>query len=188
MRINPRKASHRRADNPDAVLEAQRPLPGLEQAIRRGGIHYRVPGAAKSEVLAATVDLMRLPRAADRRTLLELLLARENLGSTAIGEGVAFPHARNPDILQVATPSITVCFLEHPVEFGALDGKPVHTLLAIISPTVRAHLHLLSLLSYGLRREEFHSAIFSRAAPAAILASARAVDEAVQRRVEASGR
>jgi PTS system nitrogen regulatory IIA component len=41
--------------------------------------------------------------------------------------------------------------LEKPVEFGALDGKPVHVLFSLISPTVRAHLYLLSRLVFALR-------------------------------------
>ena len=45
----------------------------------------------------------------------------------------------------------TLCFLEHPIEFGALDGQPVHTLFTIVSPTIKAHLHLLSRLAFALR-------------------------------------
>ena len=68
------------------------------------------------------------------------------LRSTGIGDGIAIPHVRNPIVLHVPRPMITLCFLEKPVDFGALDGKPVHALFSLISPTVRAHLHLLSRL------------------------------------------
>lgn len=168
----------------NAGAEAQLSVPGLEQAIVAGGIHYRVSGTSKPEVLAAVVELMRLPGEVDRRFLLDVLMARETLGSTAIGDGVAIPHVRNPIVLHIPAPSVTVCFLDNPVEFGALDGKPVHTLFAIVSPTVRAHLHLLSLLSYGLRRQDFRSVILDQGSRSAILAGARAVDESARARAE----
>ena len=76
-------------------------------------------------------------------------MARESLGSTGIGDGIAIPHVRNPIVMHIPRPTITLCFLEHPIDFGALDGQPVHTLFTIVSPTVRAHLHLL--LPPGLR-------------------------------------
>jgi len=166
------------------TMEARRHLPGLERAIQAGGVHYRLPSESKSEALAALVDRMRLPQGLDPKILLKLLLDRENLGPTAVGDGVAFPHVRNPAALHIREAIVAVGFLERPVEFGALDGKPVQTLLAIVSPAVRTHLHLLSLLSFGLRREDFRAAILSQGTPEAVLAAARAVDEAVRLRAE----
>jgi len=123
----------------------------LVEALRVGGIHYRVDGDDKAAVLRSVVELMRLPDEVDREFLYQVLLAREQLGSTGIGDGVAIPHVRNPVILHVARPSITLCFLEHPIQFGALDNQPVHTLFTLISPTVRSHLQMLSRLSFLLR-------------------------------------
>lgn len=168
-------------------MEAQRALPGLEQAIRRGGIHYDLPGASKPDVLTAAVRAMRLPRGTDRHLLLDVLLQREALGSTAVGEGMAIPHLRDPSVIPVRSPSIAVCFLQTPVQFGALDGTPVHTLFVIVSPTVRAHLHLLSLVSFALRREEFRLAVLAREGRSAVLAAARDADEAARLRAEATG-
>ncbi len=155
---------------------AEDPLPGLEEAIRAGGIHYRVEGAAKADVLAAVVELMRLPDEVDRKFLLSVILARESLGSTGFGGGIAIPHVRNPIVLHIPRPMITVCFLETPVEFGAIDGLPVHTLFTMVSPTVRAHLHLLSRLTYGLRMAEFRGPVEAQNTREALLAGAHAVD------------
>jgi PTS system nitrogen regulatory IIA component len=167
-------------------MKGERRLPGLEQAIQAGGVHYGLPAASRTEAFAALVERMSLPPDADRRALLSLLLDRESLGSTAVGDGVALPHVRNPAAVRIPAASVTVGFLEGPVEFGALDGRPVHTLLAIISPAVRTHLRLLSLVSFGLRQGDFRSAILNRGTPEAILAAARAVDEAVRARAEAA--
>ena len=76
-----------------------------------------------------------------------------------IGDGIAIPHVRNPIVLAVHQPTICLCFLEHPVEFGALDGQPVNTLFTLISPTVRAHLHLLSRLGFVLQNPAFKEAL-----------------------------
>ena len=54
---------------------------------------------------------------------------------------------------------IAICFLDHQVDFGALDGQPVGILFTLISPTVRAHLHLLSKLAFALRDPRFKDVI-----------------------------
>ena len=99
----------------------------------------------------------------DREFLFQVLLARESLGSTAIGDGIAIPHVRNPVVLHIAQPSVTLCFLEKPIQFGALDNQPVNTLFTIISPTVRSHLHILSRLAYLLREPEMKTAVKQQA-------------------------
>ena len=155
-------------------------LPTLEEAIRAGGINYRVPGSTRNDVLEAIVRLMRLPEGVDRGHLLEVILARESLGSTGLGSGIAIPHVRNPIVLHIPRSLVTVCFLETAVEFGAIDGKPVHTLFTLVSPTVQAHLHLLSRLTFGLRLPQFRTVVEKQAARDALLAGARAVDAAAQ--------
>ncbi len=100
----------------------------------------------------------------DREFLYQVLLARETLGSTGIGNGIAIPHVRNPVILHVAKPTVTLCFLEKSIDFKALDGKPVTVLFTIISPTVRAHLHLLSRVGFVLHDQDLKDAL-ARQAP-----------------------
>jgi nitrogen PTS system EIIA component len=134
---------------------ADLPLPTLEDALHVGGIYYRLGGLDKESVLREAVEVLRLPDEVDREFLLQVMLARERMTSTAIGDGVAIPHARNPIVLHVDKPLISLCFLEKPIDFGALDGQPVHVLFILVSPTVRAHLHLLYRLSFALRDEEF---------------------------------
>jgi PTS system nitrogen regulatory IIA component len=138
-------------------------LPDLYEALQAGGIYYRIGGSDKASVLRNVVETMRLPEEVDREYLHEVLMAREALGSTAIGDGIAIPHVRNPVVLHLQKPMVTVCFLEHPVEFGALDGKPVDTLFTLITPTVRGHLHLLSRLSFLLRDSTFKDAVLRQA-------------------------
>jgi PTS system nitrogen regulatory IIA component len=78
--------------------------------------------------------------------------------------------------MHIPRPMITLCFLENPVEFDAIDGKPVHTLFTLVSPTIRAHLHLLSRLSFALREPRFRSAVTSQASREEILGAAAACE------------
>lgn len=126
-------------------------VPSLLDAMEAGGVFYRVSGEDKESALREVVELLRLPDEVDREFLLRVLLAREAIASTAFGGGIAIPHVRNPVVLHVGRPSLALCFLERPIEYGALDGKPVDTLFTIISPTTRAHLHLMAKLSFVLR-------------------------------------
>jgi nitrogen PTS system EIIA component len=155
-------------------------LPGLVQGLSAGGIHYRIGGTDKDSVLRAVVETMRLQDGVDREFLYRVLLAREALGSTAVGDGIAIPHVRNPIVLHVTDPAVTLCFLERPIEFGALDGKPVHALFSLISPTVRAHLHLLSRLAFALNDDRFRETIRRQASREEIVAEARRVESGFQ--------
>jgi PTS system nitrogen regulatory IIA component len=155
------------------------PVPSLEDALRAGGIHYRVGGHDKASVLHAMVDAMRLPEDVDREFLYQVLLAREALGSTGVGDGIAIPHVRNPIVSHLSRPTVTLCFLERPVDFGALDGQPVSTLFTLISPTVRAHLHLLSRLAFTLRDPRFHAALRTQASREEILDALHAAETAL---------
>ena len=152
------------------------PLPGLVDALHAGGIFYRIGGADKESVLRAVVETLRLPEEVDRDFLLRVLLAREALESTGIGDGIAIPHVRNPVVLHVSRPMITLCFLEQAVDFGALDGKPVNTVFSLISPTVRAHLRLLSRLSFALQDPGFKAVIARQGSRDEIFAEARRVE------------
>jgi nitrogen PTS system EIIA component len=151
----------------------------LERALQAGGIYYRIDGNDKPGVLRSVVDVLRLPEEVDREYLHQVLLARESLGSTAIGDGIAIPHVRNPVVLHVSQPSVTLCFLEHAIEFGALDGLPVSILFTLISPTVRAHLHMLSRLAYVMRDPTVKAALKRAASRDELLSEIRRVETAL---------
>ncbi len=149
---------------------------GLAAALAIGGVHHDVPGEDQRAALAAVLERMPLPEDVDRLVMLEVLLARESLGSTGVGGGVAIPHVRHPVVLQVRAPLITLCFLRHPVAFQAPDGQPVHTLFTLVCPTVPSHLRLLSRLALGLHDPAFSQAVAARASLAGLVAAATALE------------
>jgi len=151
----------------------------LAGSLDAGGIFYRVSGTDRESALRAVVDTMRLPQETNRDFLWQVLLAREAMASTAVGDGIAIPHVRHPIVFHVHEPVLTLCFLERAIDFGALDGSPVTTLFTMVTPTVRVHLSLIAKLAYALRDEGFKSTILRQAAREEILAEAARIDSAI---------
>jgi PTS system nitrogen regulatory IIA component len=147
--------------------------PGVAEALAQGGIHYGVGGVDRRGALAAVVALLPLPDEIERGALLEVLVAREELASTGIGNGIAIPHVRTPIVLDIKSALISLCFLAQPIEFGALDGQPVRCLFTLVSPTVRVHLQLLSRLAFVLQAPTFRAALQREATPDSLLAEIR---------------
>jgi PTS system nitrogen regulatory IIA component len=149
----------------------------VSQLLETGGIHLDVEGDEKSAVLAAIVKRLPLSPEVDRDFLLSVLDAREAMGSTGIGDGIAIPHVRNPILLHVDQPFITLCLLRRPVEFGAIDGKPVHAVFLVVSPSVPSHLRVLAQLAFVLRDPGLRQLLQDRAPPPAILRRVREIEK-----------
>ncbi len=150
------------------------PVPSLSEALQAGGIFSGLASDSKEAALAALVGVLPLPDSIDRELLLRLYLAREAAASTGVGGGIALPHVRNPIVLHVAQPMVTLCFLEKPVDFGALDGQPVRVLFSLICPTMRSHLQIISRLSYSLHDQQFRETVLCQAPQETVLAQAAA--------------
>ena len=166
------KVSLKLFDHPEADSEA---VPCLREALEVGGIHYDLQDTHKDRALRSLIQILPLPESVDRELLLRLFLAREASASTAIGDGIAIPHVRNPIVLHVSRPAITLAFLAKAIDFGALDGKPVHVLFSIISPTNRSHLQLLSRLSFALHDSALRESVVRQAPREAIMCEFRRV-------------
>ncbi len=154
-----------------------RPLPSIAESLEAGGILYKLSGTDKAGVLKAMVEGLPFPPSVDRDTVYQIILAREKMGTTAIGSGIAIPHARHPIILQeVHSPKITLCFLDQKVDFGAPDGQPVHTLFWLVSPSVRVHTHMLARIAALIQDKSFQGLLSRRPSVAEILNEVRLVE------------
>lgn len=154
-------------------------LPSLADAVRAGGVHHVISGTDKSSTLREVVERLPLPRPGDRELLHRVLLAREALGSTGLGDGIAIPHARNPIVLRISRPEVAICYLDRPVDFGAMDGKPVHTLVTIVTPSTRVHLHLLAVVAAALHDPAVRSRLEARAGAEELLPELARVEAAI---------
>ena len=151
-------------------------LPSLAAALAAGGIHHGLEGATKPDVLKAAVALLDLPGHLNRDFLLQALLMREQLQSTGIGDGVAIPHVRNPGVFELVTPMVALFFLAQPIEFDALDGKPVQALFVPLSPNVRVHLHLLGKIAFALRNSRIKDLVARAAGADELLEAFRSLE------------
>ena len=150
--------------------------PGLADALSLGGIHEGLEAPDRAGAIRAAVQRLPLGPGEDPEMLVEVMLAREAAGSTAVGDGIAIPHVRAPIVQNGAAPAIALCRLARPIDFGARDGKPVHTLFLLVTPTVSAHLIILARLAAALHDAEFKGAVLQRAPAEEILAHARRLD------------
>lgn len=152
------------------------PIPSLSAMLETGGIHHDVPGTDRSEVLREVVRRLPLPPEVDREFISAVMEAREAMGSTGIGDGIAIPHVRNPILLRVDGPQVTLCLLREPIEFEAVDGRPVYALFTVISPTVPGHLRILARLGYALHDASLKALLAERADAGRILACVREIE------------
>lgn len=141
----------------------------LAAALERGGVHRAVAGNTREDVLNRVARLPGVPAGVDRAMLAQLLIGRESLASTAVGDGIAIPHPRDPLVVRVAEPSVLLCFLARPVDFGAIDGQPVRVLFTLLSPSVRQHLRMLAKLAFVLHDAQLRELLNRSASEAEIL-------------------
>jgi PTS system nitrogen regulatory IIA component len=158
-----------------------RSLPALSQALRAGGIHRGLSGKDRDGLLRQMVERLPAPAAVDREFLFQMIRAREHLGSTSLGNGIAIPHPREPIVLRVDRPAVAIYLPDRPVEFGDPSGRPVHTLCLLVCPSTRLHLHLLAALAAALRDPAVAEKLAIRAPDAEILAEIERVEGAAAR-------
>lgn len=126
----------------------------IEQILTPGRSLVNVPGGSKKRVLEQIASLVaRDLTGVDEQDIFESLIAREKLGSTGFGNGIAIPHCRLPGC---SSPICAVLRLDTPVDFDAIDGAPVDLLFVLLVPeeATDAHLELLRQIASMLNRSE----------------------------------
>ncbi|WP_271410820.1 PTS IIA-like nitrogen regulatory protein PtsN [Pseudomonas sp. Q1-7] len=126
----------------------------LEQILTPGRSLVNVPGGSKKRVLEQIAKLVArdLPDL-DNQDVFESLVAREKLGSTGFGNGIAIPHCR---LTGCMSPISAVLRLDAPVDFDAIDGAPVDLLFVLLVPEAATdeHLELLRQIASMLDRSD----------------------------------
>ena len=126
----------------------------IEQILTPGRSLVNVPGGSKKRVLEQIASLVaRDLTGVDEQDIFESLIAREKLGSTGFGNGIAIPHCRLPGC---TSPICAVLRLDTPVDFDAIDGATVDLLFVLLVPeeATDAHLELLRQIASMLNRSE----------------------------------
>ena len=140
-------------------------------------ISVELTSTTKKEVLEelckVLADAGRLP---DPKGMIKILLDREALGSTGIGQGVAIPHGKAPSVQDQAA---ALGISRRGVDFEALDGEPVHIVFLLVAPMDAAgnHLKALAKVSRLLKDKFFRQALRDAKNPDEILKIIHEEDE-----------
>jgi PTS system nitrogen regulatory IIA component len=100
--------------------------------------------------------------AADPQAILSALQTREALGSTGVGQGIALPHARIAGLSQMFG---LFARLERPIDFDAIDGRPVDLAFLLLMPDQAGKEHLAALAAVARQLRDANVAAQLRAAP-----------------------
>ncbi len=112
----------------------------------------------KKDVLEKLTEHLCHHYGLDTSLILQKILSREEAHSTGIGAGIAIPHCRLPDIDKIRA---SVLISSTPIEFQALDNKPVHIIFLFVSPlqSAQEHLKFLHFITTFSRSELFDKAL-----------------------------
>jgi PTS system nitrogen regulatory IIA component len=119
----------------------------LYRALNKGDVFLDIQGDTKQDIIHKTMERLAPSLKLDPEVLTDLFMERENLMSTSLGSGFALPHARDL-LLYGRFDVVSVVFLQKPINFDALDGKPVHTLFFLLASNNKKHLSLLSKIAH----------------------------------------
>ncbi|MDR2101702.1 MAG: PTS sugar transporter subunit IIA [Treponema sp.] len=150
---------------------------GLTALIQRGGVFYDIPGTNPTEVLTNMLELIPAPASLPPGELLRAVLEREALMPTAIGHGIALPHPRNPLVKNPDEQFLVFAFLQNPVDWRALDGIPVHTVILAVSASAKEHLHTISGINFFCQQESFLQLLENRSSRDRIIAVIRETEQ-----------
>ncbi|MBF8781755.1 PTS IIA-like nitrogen regulatory protein PtsN [Pseudomonas fulva] len=126
----------------------------LETILTPGRSLVNVPGGSKKRVLQETATLIaREVPELEMEDVFEKLVAREKLGSTGFGNGIAIPHCR---LAGCTAPVSALLHLDAAIDYDAIDGEPVDLLFVLLVPEAAtdAHLELLRQIASMLDRED----------------------------------
>ena len=126
-------------------------------------------GTSKKQVLEELSKLAEIKLGINSRILVENLTKREKLGSTAVGNGIAIPHA---NVINIDKPYIFVSTLVNGLDFNSTDDIPVDIIFLLIAPDDQGseHLQALALISRVLRNKELTTELRGRKSPESALA------------------
>lgn len=139
----------------------------LYRALHKGSLIH-MPGKTKEEIITKTAQMMAKDLELDAEVVADLLLDREKQQPTALNNGIGIPHTRDL-LLSAHYDVVTIVFPEEPVDYGALDGKPVHTMFFLFASEDTRHLHLLAKIAHLSSQPESLNFLLSKPNKASLL-------------------
>ncbi|GAB5457134.1 MAG: PTS IIA-like nitrogen regulatory protein PtsN [Henriciella sp.] len=125
----------------------------LTSLLKDGVILNSQTADSRKQILSALANAIAEKHGLEGRDVLDAVIARENLGSTGVGEGVAIPHAR---IENLKAPVGAFVQLTDGVDFDAIDGRPCDLIFMLLAPHSSGadHLRALAQVSRTFRNSD----------------------------------
>ncbi len=123
--------------------------------IQREMVIPKLSATGKPEIIRELAGFLSNGNGAiDNERLVKVLTDREALASTAIGEGVAIPHGKLPDLERIQA---CIGRARDGVDFDSMDGKPTHIFIVMVAPenSTGAHLKALARISRVFKDKDF---------------------------------
>jgi PTS system nitrogen regulatory IIA component len=151
----------------------------ISELLNENLIIANLKAGAKQQALEEMVACLTASRhGIDAKDLFNVLIEREKLGSTGIGNGIAIPHGKLDGL-----DNICLVFARSTagIEFDSLDGKPVHLIFLLVAPSNSAGVHLKALarLSRLLKEKNFRDDLLGAADAAAMYSIVVVEDEKI---------
>ncbi|MBI9099832.1 MAG: PTS sugar transporter subunit IIA, partial [Spirochaetaceae bacterium] len=137
------------------LIEKEYDIVPLSRLIDEKSIIMNLQSQSKIGILTELADkAIENKLISDKNYLIKKLIEREELTSTAIGNGIALPHLRRPSTEIINEPKIVIGISKNGIDYDSTDGNPTHIFFLILSDSEVVHLRILSKLSGILRNDE----------------------------------
>jgi PTS system nitrogen regulatory IIA component len=139
----------------------------ISRLLPASNILLDLPASSKKRAFEQAGLLFENNQAVARAKVFDSLFARERLGSTGLGQGVAIPHGRIKGLKEAVAAFVRVA---EPIPFDAPDGQPVSVMIFLLVPeqASQAHLDLLSELAQMLSDKAFRQGLMDAPTPEAV--------------------
>lgn len=131
----------------------------IADLIHRGGVFFDVEGNTPQEVFKNFVKMIKIPDGMTADQVYNALCAREEVLSTAVGNGIALPHARAPIMKDEKDQRICVVYLKNALDMNAPDERSVFVMFVLLTHNPQIHLKVLSELAGLFRNTRFRKAL-----------------------------
>lgn len=135
----------------------------------RGEVLENAAGSTVEEIYSFVCSHIQVPAGLTADSLKKELVQREEILSTAVGNGIAIPHPRYPLVKNDDESKIVVAYLEEPVDMNAPDVRKVYVLFIILSSSSRHHIRVLTSLASLFKDKEFRDALQKKPGKAELL-------------------
>lgn len=141
----------------------------IADLIRKGGVFDNVPGSTPEEIYLNISKMIDLPYGITSDQVYNGLCAREKILSTAVGNGIALPHARTPVMKEFGDQRVIVVYLKEPLDMHAPDERKVSVMFILLTANSQTHLKVLSALVGLFRKNSFRKLLDNHATEAQLI-------------------